>query len=72
MRRFLCRTTRHYHDSMRLLESLASAFINTFGITQPSDQLRRRAAWYIAVLLLLSLVLCVMAGVVIFRAMQRQ
>ncbi len=38
---------------MRLLEALAMAFINTFGITQPTEATRRRAAWFILVLLLL-------------------
>jgi hypothetical protein len=41
---------------MRLLEALAEAFINTFGITQPTDKTRRQAAWFI--LGLLTLVLC--------------
>jgi hypothetical protein len=41
---------------MRLFEALAGAFINTFGITQPTDKTRRQAAWFI--LGLLTLVLC--------------
>ncbi len=36
-----------YHRLMPLLEALASAFINTFGITQPTDKTRRRVAWFI-------------------------
>jgi hypothetical protein len=36
---------------MRLLEALASAFFNTFGITQPSPETRRRAAWFLLGLL---------------------
>jgi hypothetical protein len=44
---------------MRLLEALASAFINTFGITQPTDKTRRKVAWFI-----LSLMLLVCAGLV--------
>jgi hypothetical protein len=41
---------------MRLFEALAGIFINTFGITQPTDKTRRQAAWFI--LSLLTLVLC--------------
>jgi hypothetical protein len=40
---------------MRLLEALAAAFINTFGITQPTDKTRRRVAWFILTLLVLVL-----------------
>ena len=32
---------------MRLFEALATAFFNTFGITQPSDKARRRASWFL-------------------------
>ena len=38
---------------MRLLEAFADAFCNTFGITQPSAQARRRAAWFIAAMIAL-------------------
>lgn len=38
---------------MQLLEALASAFINTFGITQPTDKTRRQVAWFIFGLMLL-------------------
>ncbi len=43
---------------MRLLETLVSAFINTFGITQPTDRTRRQASWFILGMLIL--VLCVL------------
>jgi hypothetical protein len=43
---------------MRLLETLASAFINTFGITQPTDRTRRHVSWFILGMLIL--VLCVL------------
>jgi hypothetical protein len=36
---------------MCLLEALASIFINVFGITQPTPKMRRKAAWFILVLL---------------------
>jgi hypothetical protein len=41
---------------MRLLEALASAFFSTFGITQPTETTRRRAAWLVLVLLVLAVV----------------
>ena len=41
--------------SMKPLLFIANAFINTFGITQPSERAARQAAWFIAVLLLLVL-----------------
>jgi hypothetical protein len=54
---------------MGLLESLASAFINTFGITQPTEKTRRQAAYFIlGMLSLVAVGLCV-ATVVIFRMM---
>jgi uncharacterized membrane protein len=40
---------------MKPLLFIANAFINTFGITQPSERAANRAAWFIAVLLLLVL-----------------
>jgi hypothetical protein len=55
---------------MRLLETLASAFINTFGITQPTDEARRRAAWFIVGLLALLLVGVVCGGILIFHMLR--
>ena len=40
---------------MRFLEALADAFINTFGITQPAQNQRRRAALFIFVMMLLTI-----------------
>jgi uncharacterized membrane protein len=54
---------------MQLLEALAGAFINTFGITQPTEQARRRASLFILGILLLVVCGLVVAGVVIFRLM---
>jgi hypothetical protein len=54
---------------MRLLEALASLFINTFGITQPTDATRRRAAWFILCLLILTLVVVSSVGYVLYRSM---
>jgi hypothetical protein len=36
---------------MNLLIIISNAFINTMGITQPSPQQAKRAAWFIVVLL---------------------
>ena len=54
---------------MRLLDALASAFINTFGITQPSEQARRRASWFILGLLVFALVVVAGIAVVLYRTM---
>jgi hypothetical protein len=54
---------------MRLLEALASLFINTFGITQPNDQTRRRAAWFIFTLLLLAFCVVAFVGTLVYRWM---
>ena len=56
---------------VRVLELLASAFINTFGITQPTDQTRRRAAWFIAGLLVLVLGAAATAAVIAFEVTHR-
>jgi len=39
---------------MQMLEAFVLAFFKIFGITQPSDQTRRRAAWFTLTLLLLT------------------
>jgi hypothetical protein len=52
---------------MQLLEALAGAFINTFGITQPTDKTRRRAAWFILGMLALVFFGLIAAGLVIFH-----
>jgi hypothetical protein len=54
---------------MRLLEALASAFITTFGITQPDDRTRRRAAWFILGMLTLVLVGLCAVGVLLLHLM---
>jgi hypothetical protein len=42
---------------MKLLQFLSNAFINTFGITQPSERSANRAAWFIVILLVLVIAL---------------
>jgi hypothetical protein len=59
-----------YHRSMNLLEALAGAFINTFGITQPTDKTRRQTAWFIFGMLLLVVCGLSVGAVVIFRAIR--
>ena len=56
---------------MRILEGLASIFINTFGITQPTDEVRRKAAWFILALLIITLILVSIAGLVVFQVVNR-
>ena len=56
---------------MRLLEAFATAFINTFGITQPTDAQRRRAAWFIALLLALTIVIVAGIGYAFYMTMHR-
>lgn len=56
---------------MRLLEAFAAAFINTFGITQPTDAQRRHAAWFIAVLLAITIGIVAVIGYGFYAAMHR-
>ncbi|MBS1821806.1 MAG: hypothetical protein JST61_07510 [Acidobacteria bacterium] len=52
---------------MKPLLFLANAFINTFGITQPSTEARDRAAKFIATLMgLVLLLVAAIAGVAIY------
>jgi hypothetical protein len=54
---------------MGLLEALANAFVRTFGITQPSDAMRRRAAWFILGMLSLALLALIVGGMVLMHLM---
>jgi hypothetical protein len=54
---------------MRLLEAFATAFIKTFGITQPTDAQRRQAAWFILGMMLLTLGLVTGVGYAFYAAM---
>lgn len=57
--------------SMRLLEAFAAAFINTFGITQPTEATKRRAAWFILLTLLLTLSVVALIGYLFYAALHR-
>ncbi len=46
---------------MGFLLLIARSFINTFGITQPTPQGERRAAWFIGALLCLIVVMMLIA-----------
>jgi hypothetical protein len=54
---------------MRFLEALATAFFRTFGITQPSDQARTRAVWFLFGLLTLIVVAIGTATIIVFHTM---
>jgi ABC-type amino acid transport system permease subunit len=49
---------------VNLLLLISNAFINTMGITQPSPQTAKRAAWFIVILL--SAVVATIATIVFF------
>lgn len=55
---------------MQLLRPIALAFINTFGITQPTPAQERQAAWFIAALLA-AVVIMVLVAVALFVAHAR-
>jgi hypothetical protein len=62
---------RYHPMIMRPLLFISNAFINTFGITQPSPKAARRAAWFIAGMLLLVVVaVATVAAVVLHLAFQ--
>ena len=52
---------------MNVLETLSTAFINTFGITQPTEKARRQAAWFILGLMTVVLVIIVAVGIFLLR-----
>ena len=60
-----------YTGRVNLLEALAAAFINTFGITQPSQAMRRRAAWFILGLLIVMILVVSAVGFAFYAAMHR-
>lgn len=56
---------------MKLLEGLATIFINTFGITQPTERQRRRASWFIFGLLVAAIVLVALIGILLSHSIRR-
>ena len=50
---------------MRFLYFLADTFIDTFGITHPTEKARKQAAFFILALLILTLVLMAVIGFVL-------
>ena len=65
------RRGKPYAEPMRILEALASVFVNTFGITQPTPEGRRRAAWYILGLLLVALTVVAVVGSILYQTLHR-
>ncbi len=68
--RLTAKLCREHTRRMPLLLFLARAFVQTFGITQPSAAQERRAAWFIAVLMGL-IVLGMVAVLVAFVSVRR-
>jgi hypothetical protein len=54
---------------MSLLYFLADAFINTFGITRPTEKARKQAAFFILGLIIIALALATVAGFLVHSAM---
>jgi hypothetical protein len=52
---------------MRPLHFISNAFINTFGITQPTPKNATRAAWFIATMLVLVVVLVATVAAVVLH-----
>jgi hypothetical protein len=55
---------------MPVLYFLADTFINTFGITQPTEKTRKQAAFFILGLGILVLIVVSIAGYLIYLAMR--
>ncbi len=54
---------------MSLLYFLADAFINTFGITRPTEKARKQAAFFILGLIILAIALATVAGFLVHSVM---
>ena len=52
---------------MRPLLFLSNAFINTFGITQPTPKNANRTAWFIAIMLVLVVVLAFTVAAIVLH-----
>jgi hypothetical protein len=55
---------------MKLLYFLADTFINTFGITHPTEKTRKQAAFFILGLMVLTLAVATAAGLAISSVMR--
>jgi hypothetical protein len=68
MHKYLIRHALGYHlSTMRPLLFLSNAFINTFGITQPTPKNATRTAWFIAIMLALVVVLVATVAAVVLQ-----
>lgn len=54
---------------MKLLYFLADAFINTFGITRPTEKARKQAAFFILGLIMIAIALAAIAGILVRSTM---
>jgi hypothetical protein len=54
---------------MNFLEALAEGFFRTFGITEPHPTLRRRAAWFVLILIVVSAIGIAGVGLLVFHLM---
>ena len=54
---------------MHLLEALATAFFNIFGITQPSESARNRATWFLLSMLVLVALAVATGGWLVYHLM---
>ena len=54
---------------MHLLQSLAMAFFNIFGITQPSESTRARATWFLFGMLVLVALAVSLGGWLVYHLM---
>jgi hypothetical protein len=55
---------------MKFLYFLADSFINTFGITRPSEKARKQAAFFILGLIVVALSAATLAGILVHSAMR--
>jgi hypothetical protein len=54
---------------MKFLYFLADSFINTFGITRPTEKARKQAAFFILGLILVALGAATIAGILVHSVM---
>ena len=54
---------------MGILEVLALAFFRTFGITEPSEQQLRRAAWFLLIMFTLIALSFIAGAAILFHTL---